>query len=104
MIFPRFIGYQETHTFLAGLMQWRNTSSTLDHWLLSMSWNKWLENTTLWEQYLALYNIVCHKTDKIATLLETLWQNVAFIRDLIGTMIVWNALIGQLTMAITQAQ
>ena len=35
---------------------------------------KWLGNTTLREQYTALYNIVRHKGDTIATVMESFRQ------------------------------
>jgi hypothetical protein len=44
----------------------------------------WLGNTTLREQYPALYNIVRHKSDTIAKVLEDFPPNVDFRRSLIG--------------------
>ena len=56
-------------------------------------------NTTLREQYPALYNIVHHKSDTIATVLETSPANVTFRRDLLGPKLAaWNALLGRLAM------
>jgi hypothetical protein len=46
--------------------------------------DKWLGNTTLREQYPALYNIVRHKGDTIAKVLENFPPNVEFRRSLIG--------------------
>jgi hypothetical protein len=59
--------------------------------------DNWLWHTTLGEQYDALYNIVCHKSDTIATVMETSPPNVAFRRDLLGPRLVsWNALLQRL--------
>ena len=44
--------------------------------------DKWLGNATLREQSPALYNIVCHKGDIIATVMESFLPNVTFRRDL----------------------
>jgi hypothetical protein len=41
--------------------------------------DKWLGNTTLHKQYPALYNIVRHKSDTIAMVMETSPLNVTFI-------------------------
>ena len=61
--------------------------------------DKWLGNTTLREQYPALYSIVCHKSDTIFMVMETSPPNVTFRRDLIGPRLAaWNALIGRLAM------
>jgi hypothetical protein len=46
--------------------------------------DKWLCTTSLREQYPALYNIVRHKGDTIAKILETSPLNVSFRRDLSG--------------------
>jgi hypothetical protein len=46
--------------------------------------DKWLGNTTLREQYPALYNIVRHKSDTIAKVMENFPPNVDFRRSLIG--------------------
>lgn len=45
--------------------------------------HKWLGNTTLWEKYLALYNIVRHKCDTISIVLEKYPPNVTFRWDLV---------------------
>jgi hypothetical protein len=56
--------------------------------------DKWLGATSLHEQYLALYSIVCHKGNTIAKVLETSPPNVSFRRDLSGQRLVyWNALL-----------
>jgi hypothetical protein len=56
--------------------------------------DRWLGATTLREQYPVLYNIVRHKGDTIAKVLETSPPNVAFRRDLSGQRLVsWNALL-----------
>jgi hypothetical protein len=60
--------------------------------------DKWLGATFLWEQYPALYNIVRHKGDTTAKVLETSPTNVSFRRDLSGQRLVsWNALLLRLT-------
>jgi len=59
--------------------------------------DRWLGNTTLQEQYPALYNIVRHKNETIATVMETSPPNVSFRRDLIGPRLAaWNTLLGRL--------
>jgi hypothetical protein len=45
--------------------------------------DKWLGNTTRWEQYPALYDIVRHKGDKIAKVMEAFPPNVTFRHDLL---------------------
>src|SRR5207237_3731232 len=61
--------------------------------------DKWLGNTTLREQYLALYNIVRHKSDTIATVMESAPPNVTFRRNLVGPWLAaWNALLGRLAL------
>ena len=60
--------------------------------------DKWLGNTTLRKQYPALYNIVRHKGETIATVMETSPPNVTFRRDLIGTRLdLWNTLVQRLS-------
>jgi hypothetical protein len=49
--------------------------------------DKWLGTTSLREQYPALFNIVRHKCDTIAKILETS-PNVSFKRDLSGQRLV----------------
>ena len=57
----------------------------------------WLGNTTLREQYPALYNIVRHKGDTIATVMQCSPPNVSFRRDLFGPRLAsWNALLVRL--------
>jgi len=59
--------------------------------------DKWLGGATLREQFPALYNIVRHKNDTIATVMETSPPNVSFRRDLVGPRLVaWNALLERL--------
>jgi hypothetical protein len=54
-------------------------------------------NITLREQYLAMYSIVRHKYNTIATVMETSWPNVSFRRDLAGPRLAtWNTLLGKL--------
>ena len=54
-------------------------------------------SATLREQFPALYNIVRHKNDTIATVMETSPPNVSFRRDLVGPRLVaWNALLERL--------
>ena len=60
--------------------------------------DKWLGDTTLREQYPALYNVVRHKGDTIAKVLESFPPNVTFRRDLIGPRLQsWNILLQRLT-------
>jgi hypothetical protein len=55
---------------------------------------EWLDATSFREQYPVLYNIVRHKGDTIAKVLETSPPNVSFRRDLSGQRLVsWNALL-----------
>ena len=59
--------------------------------------DKWLGHTTLREQYPALYNIVRHKGDTLASVMEYFPPNVMFRRDLHGARLVsWNALLRRL--------
>ena len=61
--------------------------------------DKWIGVATLREQYPALYNIVRHKNDMMATIMETSPPNVSFRRDLLGPrLVVWNALLERLAM------
>jgi hypothetical protein len=46
--------------------------------------DRWLRATSLREQYTSLYNILRHKGDTIAKVLETSPLNVSFRRDLSG--------------------
>jgi hypothetical protein len=46
--------------------------------------DKWLGNATLREQYPALYNIIRHKGDTIAKVLESYPPNMSFRRDFSG--------------------
>jgi hypothetical protein len=49
---------------------------------------------SLWEQYPALYNVVWHKGDTIAKVLESSPPNMSFRRDLNGQRLVsWNVLL-----------
>jgi hypothetical protein len=64
---------------------------------IRFSEDKWLDIITLCEQYPALYNIVCHKGDTIAKVMETSPPSVSFRRDLSGQSLVsWNALLQRL--------
>jgi hypothetical protein len=59
--------------------------------------DKWLSKATLRKQYPALYNIVYHKSDIIAKVLETFPPNVTFRRNLIGArQISWHELLQSL--------
>jgi hypothetical protein len=59
--------------------------------------DKWLGNTTLREQYPALYNIVRHKGDTIAKVMEESPPSVKFRRDLSGQRLVsWNSFVQRL--------
>ena len=56
--------------------------------------DKWLGNTALREQYPALYNIVRHKGDTLAKVMETSPPSMTFRRDLIGPRLAsWNELL-----------
>ena len=58
--------------------------------------DKWLGDTTLREQYPALYNIVLgrHKSDTLAKVMENSPPNVTFRRDLVGPRLAsWNELL-----------
>ena len=58
---------------------------------------QWLGNTTLREQYPSLYNIVRHKSDTLATILQSSPPNMTFRRTLEGPRLaLWNALLGRL--------
>jgi hypothetical protein len=46
--------------------------------------DKWLENTALREQYLALDNIVRHKGDTLAKVMKSSPPNMTFRRNLVG--------------------
>ena len=59
--------------------------------------DKWLGNATLREQYPALYNIVRHKSDTLAKVMETFPPNVSFRQSLfVRRQAFWNALIQRL--------
>jgi hypothetical protein len=59
--------------------------------------DKWLGTTTLREQYLALYDIVRHKGDTIAQVLESTPPNLSFRRSLYGPRLVsWESLLQRL--------
>ena len=61
--------------------------------------DKWLGNASLREQHPAMYNIVRHKGDTIAMVLESFPPNVTFRRDLIGPRLQsWNILLQRLCM------
>ena len=54
-------------------------------------------NTTLHEQYPALYNIVRHKSDTVAKVLDSSPPNVSFRRSLVGPrQASWNVLLQRL--------
>ena len=56
--------------------------------------DKWLGQSTLRELYPALYNIVRHKGDPLATVMGTSPPNVSFRRSLLGPRLAsWNAFI-----------
>jgi hypothetical protein len=59
--------------------------------------DKWLGNTTLREQYPALYNVVRHKSDTLAKVMESSPPNVTFRRSIVGPrQASWNALLQRL--------
>ena len=54
----------------------------------------WCGNTTLREQYPALYNIVRHKGDTLGKVMETSPPTMPFRRDLIAPRLAsWNELL-----------
>jgi hypothetical protein len=56
--------------------------------------DKWLENTTLRQQYPALYNVGRHKGDTIATVMASSPPSLSFRKDLIvPRLAAWNALL-----------
>ena len=60
--------------------------------------NKWLGDTTLQEQYPSLYNIVRHRSDTIAAVMQSMPPNMTFRRTLFGPrLVMWNDLLGRLT-------
>src|SRR6266542_3856981 len=59
--------------------------------------DKWLGSATLRERYPALYNIVRHKCDTIATVMGTSPPNVSFRRYLVGPRLMdWYSLLERL--------
>ena len=61
--------------------------------------DKWLGNAPLKDQYPALYNIVRHKSDTLAEVMQSSPPVMTFRRDLIGPRLeAWNALLGRLAM------
>jgi len=59
--------------------------------------DRWLGNTTLQEQYPALYRIVRDKNDTLAHVLSSSPPNVSFRRDLIGLRLAsWQHLLSRL--------
>ena len=59
----------------------------------------WLGNTTLREQFPALYSIVRHKNDTLAKVMETFPPNMTFRRDLVGPRLAsWNELLQRLAL------
>jgi hypothetical protein len=62
--------------------------------------DKWFGNTSLREQYPALYNIMHHKGDTLAKVMECNTPNVTFRRDLDGPRLTsWNKLLHRLAFA-----
>ena len=56
-------------------------------------------NSPLKDQYPALYNIVCHKSDTLAQVMQSSPPDMTFRRDLVGPRLdAWNALLGRLAM------
>ena len=61
--------------------------------------DKWFGNTTLKDQYPALYIIVRHKSDMLATVMQSSPPTMTFRRDLVGPRLeAWNTLLGRLAM------
>ena len=55
--------------------------------------DKWPGNAPLKDQYPALYNIVHHKSDTLAVVMQSFPPVMTFRRDLIGPRLkAWNAL------------
>jgi hypothetical protein len=86
--------------FWMGLMTVKSKIFRFGHFLIRDGsqiriWeDKWLGNAPLREQYPALYNIVCYKSETIAKVMATSPPDVAFRRDLLGQrLVVWNALL-----------
>jgi hypothetical protein len=85
--------------FWAGLMATKKFFVDLDSFSIKDGseirfWeDKWLGNSTLREQYSALYSIVRHKGDTLAKVMETSSPAMVFRRDLSGQRLVaWNVL------------
>ena len=56
-------------------------------------------NTTLKDQYPAMYNIVRHKSDTLAMVMQSSPPNMTFMRDLVRPRLeAWNTLLGCLAM------
>ena len=86
--------------FWAGLMASKNHFFRFGKFIIKdgsqiIFWeDKWLGQTTLREQYPALYSIVRHKGDTLSTVLESDPPNVSFRRSLIGPRLIsWNNLL-----------
>ena len=61
--------------------------------------DKWLGNTTLREQYPTLYNVVCHKSETLAVVMQSSPPIMTFRRTLLDQrLVMWNALLGRLAM------
>ena len=73
------------------------SSSIKDGFEIRFWKGKWLGNAILREQFPALYNIVRHKSDTLAKVMETFPPNVSFRRSLFGPrQASWNDLIQRL--------
>ena len=102
----RFFGNLAIHT--SGLASWLQKSFFFQHGSFSIRdgseicfWkDKWLGQSTLREQYPALYTIVRNKNDTIAKVLGTSPPDVSFRKSLLGTkQASWNALLIRLDSA-----
>jgi hypothetical protein len=83
---PRFIGNLGTHN--SRLALWQQKVLLFIWVFLYQGWiseeDKWIGSATLCEQYSAIYNIMRHKSDTLAKVMETSPPNVTFRRDLVG--------------------
>jgi hypothetical protein len=88
--YHRFFGNLVTHIF--GPDSWQQKKHFFGHGTFLIKdgseihfWeDKWLGNTSLREQYPALYAIVRHKGDTLAQVLESNPPNMTFRRNLFG--------------------
>ena len=88
--YPKWTGNRVTPHFWAGLMATKKfffplrSFSIKDGSEIRFWEDKWMGNTTLREQFPALYNIARHKSDMLASMMATSPSNVSFRRSLFG--------------------